>query len=352
MSLRKVKIEDIVIPEVRARSRWTEEQVQLLRASLGKFGVLQAPLVRPLPNGKYELIDGENRIKTAKEQGLEEIDVYVVEMDDKDASIANIMLNVARGQQDPIGVAVAIKKALDAGATVEEVAKAFNRTPHWVKFMVGLLELPEEYQKALEEGKLNVSHIREATRLPDLYEVDAALQTAIRLNWPATVLKNYVDNRLEQLRRHAQTVEATGVATPPPPPEPEKLVKYGQCLICGRMVPREQIYLPATCKDCYELAQYIVQNVGTGQKAMNFLYQALTNYQAFLHYQQQFMAQKQMEYSGYPPQMPQAMGQNPTQANPASQVSRVRPEEAMGQAGSQPQQRWQPKNPRENQRSR
>jgi len=164
MSLRKVKIDDIVIPEVRARSRWTEEQVQLLRASLGKFGVLQAPLVRPLPDGKYELIDGENRIKTAKEQGLEEIDVYVVEMDDKDASIANIMLNVARGQQDPIGVAVAIKKALDAGATVEEVAKAFNRTPHWVKFMVGLLDLPEEYQKALEEGKLNVSHIREATR--------------------------------------------------------------------------------------------------------------------------------------------------------------------------------------------
>jgi len=199
--------------------------------------------------------------------------------------------------------------------------------------------------------KANLTLVTSARPL-DLYEVDAALQTAIRLNWPATVLKNYVDNRLEQLRQHAQTVEATGVATPPPPPEPEKLVKYGQCLICGRMVPREQIYLPATCKDCYELAQYIVQNVGTGQKAMNFLYQALTNYQAFLHYQQQFMAQKQMEYSGYPPQMPQAMGQNPTQANPASQVSRVRPEEAMGQTSSTPQQRWQPKNPRENQRSR
>jgi len=301
--MKKVRIEDIIIPEVRARSRWTEEQVELLKASLAKFGVIQAPLVRPLPDGKYELIDGENRLRTAKEEGLEEIDVYVVEMDDKDASIANIMLNIARGQQDPIGIAVAIKKALDAGATIEEVAKAFNRTPHWVKFMVGLLELPEEYQRALEEGKLNVSHIREAMRLPDLYEVDAALQTAIRLNWPATVLKNYVDNRLEQLRRHQQTVEETGVATPPPPPEPEKLVKYAQCLVCGRMVPREQIYLPATCKDCYELAQYIVQNVGTGQKAMNFLYQALTNYQAFLHYQQQFMAQKQMEYSGFNPQM-------------------------------------------------
>ncbi|RLI40204.1 hypothetical protein DRO59_09815 [Candidatus Bathyarchaeota archaeon] len=313
MSLKKVKIEDIVIPEVRARSRWTEEQVELLRASLGKFGVLQAPLVRVMPTGKYELIDGENRVKTAKEAGLNEIEVYIVDMNDRDASIANIMLNVARGQQDPIGVAVAIRKALDAGASIEEVAKAFNRTPHWVKFMVGLLDLPEEYQRALEEGKLNVTHVREATRLPDLYEVDAALQTAIRLNWPATVLKNYVDNRLEQLRRHRETVEQTGVAAPPPPPEPEKLVKYGQCLICGRMVPREQIYLPATCKDCYELAQYIVQTVGTGQKAMNLIYQALTNYQAFLHYQQQFMAQKQMERSGYPPQIPQGTTSNTTQ---------------------------------------
>jgi len=352
MSLRKVKIEDIVIPEVRARSRWTEEQIELLRASLGKFGVLQAPLVRPLPDGKFELIDGENRIKTAKEQGLEEIDVYIVEMDDKDASIANIMLNVARGRQDPIGVAVAIKKALDAGASVEEVAKAFNRTPHWVKFMASLLGLPKEYQKALEEGRLTVSHIREAMRLPDPYEIDAALQTAMRLNWPATVLKNYVDNRLEQLRRHAQTVEETGVATPPPPPEPEKLVKYAQCLVCGRMVPREQIYLPATCKDCYELAQYIVQNVGTGQKAMNFLYQALTNYQAFLHYQQQFMAQKQMEYSGYPPQIPQQSMTDTIQSNQTPQFPQQLPAQTMQNQSNPSQPKWQPKNPKENQRSR
>jgi len=347
--MKKVRIEDIIIPEVRARSRWTEEQVELLKASLAKFGVIQAPLVRPLPDGKYELIDGENRIRTAKEEGLEEIDVYVVEMDDKDASIANIMLNIARGQQDPIGIAVAIKKALDAGATIEEVAKAFNRTPQWVKFMVGLLDLPEEYQRALEEGKLNVSHIREALRLPDLYEIDAALQTAIRLNWPATVLKNYVDNRLEQLRRHQQTVEETGVATPPPPPEPEKLVKYGQCLVCGRMVPREQIYLPATCKDCYELAQYIVQNVGTGQKAMNFLYQALTNYQAFLHYQQQFMAQKQMEYSGFNPQIPQQTAPNTTPQNLTPQLPNQPQNLPVQNPSSTTQPNWQQKNPNKNQ---
>ena len=306
----EIPIEQIRVPEQRARSRWTEEQIEYLKASLSKFGVIQFPIVRKLPDGSYELVDGENRIKTARELGQERIKCYVVEMSNHDAALANLMMNVARGEQDPIGVAIALKNALDAGMSIEECAKAVNRSTQWVKFMVNLLELPEAYQKALQEGKLNVTHIREAMRLPDLYEIDAALQTAMRLNWPASVLKNYVDNRLEQLRAHQRKVEETGVDVPPPPPQPEELVKYGQCLVCGRMVPRQQIYLPAVCQDCYQTAQYVISQVGTGKDAMNYIYNALSHYHAFLKYQQQFMIQKQMEQTNYPVQMPQQPGSN------------------------------------------
>jgi len=311
-NLVEIPIDQIKIPESRARSQWTDDQLEYLKASLSKFGVIQFPIVRELSDGSYELVDGENRIRTAKNLGRDRIKCYVVKMSNHDAALANLMMNVARGSQDPIGAAVALKNALDAGMSVEECAKAVNRSPQWVKFMINLLELPEAYQKALQEGRLNVTHIREAMRLPDLYEVDAALQTAIRLNWPASVLKNYVDNRLEQLRAHQRKVEETGIDVPPPPPQPEELVKYGQCLVCGRMVPRQQLYLPSTCQDCYQTAQYVIQQVGTGKDAMNTIYQALSHYHAFLRYQQQFIIQKQMEQSNYPPQMPQAANPNPT----------------------------------------
>lgn len=298
--IRKIKISDIIIPEVRARSRFTDEQLEFLKQSLGKFGVLSYPIVRPLNNGKYELVDGEHRIKAAREQNLEEVECVVLPADERDAALINILMNAARGTQDPIGIAVAIDKALKAGMSIPEVAKVFNRSEHWVKLYHSLLDLPEVYRKALEEGKLTVSHIREAGRLPDIYELDAALQTALKLNWPASVLKNYVDNRLEQLRVHREQVQATGIETPPPPPEPEKLVKYGQCLICGRMVPRDKLYLPSTCEDCYQLEKYIVSNIGTGKEAMDYIYTAINHYQAYLRYQQQFMAEQQMRASNYP----------------------------------------------------
>jgi len=300
----RIPIEKIVIPEIRARSRLTPEQMEFLQRSLKTFGVMQYPIVRPLPNGKYELIDGEHRLKVARESGIDEIECLVIPASEKEAAIINILMNVARGQQDPMGIARAIKKALESGMSYKEIAAIFNRSENWVKFYESLLDLPEHYQKALEEGRLTVTHIREALRLGDLYEIDQALQTALNLSWNAATLKHYVDNRLEQLREHQRMVQETGIVTPPPPPEPEKLVKYSQCLICGRMVPREQIYLPPICSDCYNLSKYLVENIGTGKDAMQYIYNALTNYQAFLRYQQEYAMQEQMKKIGFKPPIP------------------------------------------------
>jgi len=313
--LQKIPISKIVIPEQRARSQFTEEQLAFLRGSLMKYGVLSYPIVRPKPDGTYELIDGEHRLKTAKEMGVEEIECVVIPANDKDAAIINILMNVARGTSNPMDIAWAIDKALKAGMSYEEIARVFNRSESWVKFYHGLLDLPEEYQEALRQGKLTPTHIREALRLPDLNEIRAALDTAIRLGWSASVLKNYVDNRLEQLREHQAKLEAGLVEGPPPPPEPEKLVRFSQCLVCGRMVEREKIYLPAVCEDCYSLSKYVVEQVGTGQDAMNLIFEALRHYQQFRAFQQQyFMYQQFQQY-----QQSQMQGQQQQNAGPVPQ---------------------------------
>lgn len=304
MSLRRIPIDRITIPEARARSKWTDEQLSFLRASIGRYGILQFPIVRQVSPDSFELIDGESRLKAAREQGLSEIDCYIVDMSPKDAAITNLLMNVARGEQDPMGMAVALKNASDAGMSIEEMAKAVNRSEGWVRFMISLLDLPEIYQEALRDGKLNVSHIREALRLRDPVEIDAALRSAIRLEWTASTLKNYVDNRIDQLEKHAQMVKATGIMAPPPAPEPESLVRYSQCLVCGKMVMKESILLPSTCSDCYNLARYIVTQIGTGQEAMNYIYQAVNHYIAFLTYQQQMFAQQQMAQTGFRPPTP------------------------------------------------
>jgi len=268
----KISVDKIVVPEIRASSQLTPEQQAFFKGTVEKYGVLQDILVRPLPNGRYELIAGKTRLEELKSRGEVEVEAKVIEASAKDALLMHIAENWARGSVDPISTARVIEKALKEGASVEEVAQIFNHNPDWVKFMVSLLKLPEKYQTALQEQRIKVTHIREAFRLPDLREVDAALSAATTHGWSTTIMHYYVNNRLAELEKAKHMSERKGIEVPPPPPEPERLVKYAQCLVHGGMVPREDIHLPSICTGCYELAKYVTSQFGTGDKGMQAVY--------------------------------------------------------------------------------
>jgi len=268
----KVSIDKIVVPKVRASSRLTPEQQAFFEGTVKKYGVLQPILVRPLGRGRYELIAGKTRLEELRKAGAGEVEVRVIKASVKDALLMHLAENYARGSVEPISTAKVIQKALNEGSTVEEIAAIFNHTPDWVRFMVSLLKLPEAYQDALREGKIKVTHVREAFRLPDLREVDAALSAAVTHGWSTSMMHNYVNNRLVEFEAAAAKSRSTGVEVPPPPPEPERLVRYGQCLVCGQMVPRETIRLPSVCEGCYGLSKYVVSQFGSGEKAMEAIY--------------------------------------------------------------------------------
>jgi len=297
MELKKVKIDAITIPEQRARSRLTEEQKEFLAASKEKYGTLTFPVVRELSKGKYELIDGENRLKEDIAKEVKECDVLVTSMDDKDASMANLLLNVARGTQDPIGAAISLKKALDAGSSLDEMAKVTGHTSTWVKKTVALLELPERYQDALEKGELKVGHVDEVMRLPTPEEMDAALQTTMKLKWSSSVLKNYIDNRLYDLKVASEHGDGDILSAPPLPDQRESMARYRQCMICSRMVDASQIRLPTMCEDCYRLARYCVDQAGEPSKAMDEIFKALD----FMRSYQRFEGMRNTSQSTTPP---------------------------------------------------
>ena len=305
----KVKIEDVVVPEVRASSRLTPEQQAFFEGSVEKYGVLQDILVRPLPDGRHELIAGKTRLDELVKRGASEVEVKVIEADAKDALLMHLAENYARGTVEPISTAKVIQKALDQDTSVEDIAKIFNHKPEWVRFMVGLLKLPPVYQQKLQEGRIKVTHVREALRLPDLKEADAALTAAITHHWTTPVMHNYVNNRLAEYEAARRRSETTGVPVPPPPPEPERLVKYGQCLVHGGMVPREDIHLPSMCSGCYELAKYVTSQCGTGEEGMQRIYKALELQQAWEAQQREFFLREKMRTE--PPQTSSLPGEGP-----------------------------------------
>ena len=308
MEVREIPIKDIIIPEERARATFTPEQMEELRASIQKNGFTIPILVRPLEDGKYELIDGEHRIQVVTEMGWEKIPAVITDADDKKATLLNILANTARGTQNPMDVAEALKRAHDAGATVEELAAATGHTKNWVRLYLTLNDLPDFYKNALREGKLKVGHVQEAMKLGDVVEIDAALQSALVHGWSVSVMKYYVEQRLQALQRAREEGNLEFLEHPPTPEEAQEYVAYGECMFCHRKVPRDQLRMPVMCEADYQLLAWINDQIGPPEKAMQIIYNAVNMYLDFQRRQEerQKMLIQQSQPQPQPEPQPQA----------------------------------------------
>lgn len=283
-SFQKIPVELIDIPEIRASSKFTEEQMAYFRATAEKYGILQPILVRRKDDSRYELIGGKSRLTEQIAQGKQDVEAIVIDAPPGDSLMMHIAENLARGETDPLSVAKVIDQAVSQGVTEEDIAKATGHTVEWVKFYRGLLKLPQVYQDALEKGELSLTAIREALRLNDPKEIDYCLTQALRLGWSGGVVKQYVDRRLDELRMAEARAKVLGEPQPAPEPDAEKLIKYEKCMLCNRTVFREQCYMNIICEDCKTLVQYIIDNVGPPDKALDVIYKALDKFYRYQEY--------------------------------------------------------------------
>jgi len=295
MKVEEIKIEDIIIPKERVRATFTEEQYQELKASIEKHGFKIPILVRQLPDGKYELIDGEHRIQVVKELGWDKIPAVITDDDEYKATMLNILANTARGTQNPMDVAEALRRAYEAGATVKELAAATGHTEDWVRTYLTLTEMEDWVKEALREGKLKVGHVIEAFKLDDDREIYAALSTALKLGWNVSTLRYYVEQRKADLEKLREAGKDGFIEAPPTPQYAQELVSYGDCMICKRKVNRSDLYMPVICVDCRTLLEYIVSQLGDPKEAMQTIYNALNLYFDMLRRQQKAMMQEQQQ---------------------------------------------------------
>ena len=60
-----------------------------------------------------------------------------------------------------------------------------------------------------------------------------------------------------------------------PPPDPERLIQYKMCLLCGYQVPSDQIQVQLVCDPCRDLVKYVTSQVGPPKEAIETVYSAL-----------------------------------------------------------------------------
>ena len=157
----KLALDEIHPNPRQPRRRFAPEATEGLAGSIKAQGLLQPVVVRPRPEGGYELIAGERRWRAARQAGVETVPALVREADDRDSLLLALVENVAREQLSAVEEARAYAVLLDEfGLSLGDVAERVGRSKPSVSNRLRLLELPDEVLWMLARGELTEGHAR------------------------------------------------------------------------------------------------------------------------------------------------------------------------------------------------
>lgn len=150
------------------RTKFTEEALAELEASIREFGVLQPLLVRPMSDGSYKIVAGERRYRASRRAGLTEVPVIIKSLTDAEAAAIALIENLQREDLNPIEEAAGIRKLIEEyGYTQEEAAEKLSKSRPAIANALRLLALPKDVAKMVEEGLLSAGHARALLGLDD-----------------------------------------------------------------------------------------------------------------------------------------------------------------------------------------
>ena len=140
-----------------------DEKMQETVESVKQYGVLMPGIVRPYPEGGYEVIAGHRRWRACELAGLTEMPVIIREMDDDTAVVLMVDTNIQREDILPSEKAKAYRMKYEAmkhqGSkgekyTADAIGEAAGDSGRTVQRYIRLSELAEELLDYVDENKI------------------------------------------------------------------------------------------------------------------------------------------------------------------------------------------------------
>lgn len=143
------------------RQNFSSEELRELADSIKTLGVIQPILVRPLRDGRFEIVAGERRWRAAKLAGLSKLPVIVQHLTDQEALEIALVENVQRANLNPVEEARAYQRLADEfSLSQQEISERVGKDRTSVANYLRLLKLPAEVVTHLAEGKLSIGHAK------------------------------------------------------------------------------------------------------------------------------------------------------------------------------------------------
>ena len=167
-TIRNVPLERIDPNPDQPRLTFDEDSLQELAASITEHGVLQPILVRPVADGRYQLVAGERRWRSAQIAGLRQIPALVEDIDDDTALEIAIIENLQREDLSPLDEALMYERmTTEHGYSLRKLAQKLGKDKGYIENRLRLADAPSEIKQLVSLRKDTLSHAYELLKVDD-----------------------------------------------------------------------------------------------------------------------------------------------------------------------------------------
>lgn len=160
-AISNIPVDAIEANPFQPRKEFDQEALEELAQSIRQQGVITPVTVRQMPDGKYQLIAGERRLRASQLAGLKEIPAYIRIATDTQMMEMALVENIQRENLNAMEIAFSYNALIEeCQLTHEQLSEKVGKNRSTITNYLRLLNLPSETQLALSNEQISMAHAR------------------------------------------------------------------------------------------------------------------------------------------------------------------------------------------------
>jgi len=149
------------------RRQFDPQALEELAESIRARGIIQPIIVRPTRDGRYQIVAGERRWRAAQKAQLHQIPAIVRDFSEAETLEIALVENIQREDLNPIEEAQAYRRLIETFRHSQDgLARIVGKSRSHVANLMRLLDLPDEVQALVMDGRLSMGHGRALIGVP------------------------------------------------------------------------------------------------------------------------------------------------------------------------------------------
>lgn len=176
-SLQHFPLDQLQPGKYQPRIDMSQESLEELADSIRAQGLVQPIVVRPVGDGRYEIIAGERRWRASRLAGLTTVPVLVKDVSDRSAIAMALIENIQRENLNPMEEANALHRLREEfEMTHQQAAEAVGKSRAAVTNLLRLRNLHDSVKRLVENCDLEMGHARALLAIEGEAQAEAAQQ--------------------------------------------------------------------------------------------------------------------------------------------------------------------------------